>query len=249
MHGESGSGTAALLTADLGMTESGEARTMAGWMSDLWYQFNFCTVYTAFTLGFSYRSVGSLNMPKQGPVLVIANHESFLDPLAVGLAVRRQLHYLARKTLFRSPVFGTFLRSVGCVPVDQDGVAKEGLRTSIDLLQAGKTLLIFPEGERTWTGQMQAFKPGLSLILKKVPVPIVPVGVAGAFEAYPRTKLVPRLSPLFWAPSGRDVAASVGKVIQPEAYAKMPREELLEFLFHRVQEQVDHAGRLVRKVG
>src|SRR4051812_38487228 len=98
---------------------------MDSWQSRLWYDFNFCTVYSLFSLAFSYRSVGSHHMPRSGPVLIVANHESFLDPLAIGLAVRRRIHYLARKTLFRPPFFGNFLQSVGCVPVDQEGVAKE----------------------------------------------------------------------------------------------------------------------------
>ena len=62
---------------------------------------------------------------------MIANHESFLDPLAVGLAVRRRIHYLARRTLFTHPTFGNFLRSVGCVPVDQEGFAREGARLTV----------------------------------------------------------------------------------------------------------------------
>jgi 1-acyl-sn-glycerol-3-phosphate acyltransferase len=218
---------------------------MDSWLSGLWYQLNFCWVYTTFTFGFSFRSVGSRHVPRRGPVLLLSNHESFLDPLMVGLAARRRIHYLARKTLFRNPLFGNYLRSVGTVPVDQEGVAKEGLRTSIDLLQAGKALLIFPEGERTWTGQMQPFKPGIQLVLRKAPVPIVPVGVAGAFESYPRMNLLPKPSPLFWAPTGRGLACSVGPPIPPERYKGMEREELLDFLFRAVAVEVEKADRLV----
>lgn len=219
---------------------------MSDWRADLWYRFNFCVVWTGYTLGFSYRSVGSRNMPSDGPVLVLANHESFLDPLAVGLAVRRRLHYLARKTLFKSATFGNYLRSVGCIPVDQEGVAKEGLQKSIQALQQRKALLIFPEGERAMDGNMQAFKAGILLILRRVPVPIVPVGVAGAYEAYPRGATVPRFSPLFWTPTGAAVAAAVGKPILPERYAGMEREKMLDFLFNEVQTQVRLAERIVR---
>lgn len=221
--------------------------TWNSWRSELWYNFNYCWVYTAYTLAYSYRSVGSHHMPGEGPVLVIANHESFLDPLAVGLAVRRRLHYLARKTLFANPLFGNYLRSVGCVPVDQEGVAKEGLKTSIDLLQAGKAMLIFPEGERSWKGQLAPFKPGLLLLLKRVKVPIVPVGIAGAYEAYPRGAAVPKLSPLFWSGTGRAIAAAVGKPIPSAMLDGMPREQILETLFHAVQEQIDTAEKIVRK--
>lgn len=213
-------------------------------LSETWYSFNFCLTYLAYTFGFSFKSSGHHNMPQKGPVLVLANHESFLDPLAVGLAVRRRLHYLARKTLFNNPLFGNYLRSVGCVPVDQEGVAKEGLKTSIDLLQAGKALLIFPEGERAWDGVMQSFKPGIVLVLRKAPVTIIPVGVAGAYEAYPRKAPTPRFAPLFMPPSGAGIACSVGKPIPPERYQSMEREQLLQFLFQAVKSEVDKAEKL-----
>jgi 1-acyl-sn-glycerol-3-phosphate acyltransferase len=219
---------------------------MSNWRSDVWYRFNYSLVYATYTLGFSYRSAGSHYMPQEGPVLILANHESFLDPLAVGLAARRKIHYLARKTLFKG-VFGDYLRSVGCVAVDQDGVAKEGLKTSVDLLRSGKALLVFPEGERTSTGQMQPFKPGIWLVLRRAPVTIVPVGIAGAYEAYPRGARAPAFAPLFWPANGRGVAASVGKPIPPEEYASMEREALLEMLFRRVEAEVARAEQIKRR--
>lgn len=220
---------------------------MDSWRSFLWYEANFWTAWTWYTFAFSFRSEGCHHMPRSGPVLVVSNHESFLDPLAVGLAVRRRIHYLARKTLFKHPVFGSFLRSVGCVPVDQDGIAKEGIRTCIELLGANKAMLVFPEGERTLTGEMMSFKPGVALVMKKAPTPIVPVGVAGAYEAYPRGQKLPRLSPLFWRPTGAALAASVGKPIPPEHFADMSREQVLADLFQKVQAQVKEAEKIVRK--
>jgi 1-acyl-sn-glycerol-3-phosphate acyltransferase len=219
---------------------------MSNWRSDLWYRINYSLVYATYTLGFSYRSAGSHHMPQEGPVLILANHESFLDPLAVGLAARRKIHYLARKSLFKG-VFGDYLRSVGCVAVDQDGVAKEGLKTSVDLLHSGKALLIFPEGERSLTGQMQPFKPGIWLVLRRAPVTIVPVGIAGAHEAYPRGAKAPSFSPLFWPANGRALSASVGKPILPQEYAKMEREALLETLFQRVKAEVARAEQIKRR--
>ena len=179
---------------------------MNDWRSRLWYDFNFCTVWTLYSLLFSYRCRGFQHVPKNGPVLVLANHESYLDPIAVGLAVRRRVKFLARHSLFRPPWFGDYLRSVGCIEVDQS-MAKEGLRKSIQLLQAGEALIIFPEGQRTPTGQMLPFRRGIDLVLRKAPVPIVPVGVAGAYEAYPLHAPMPRFSPLFWPPTGAAVAA------------------------------------------
>ena len=222
---------------------------MNNWREWLWHRFNFCVLYPSFTLGFGLRTEGSRNIPRSGAVLLLANHESFLDPPLIGVAARRKLNYLARKTLFKSPPFAAYLRSMGTIPVDQEGVAKEGLRTSIDLLRAGKALLIFPEGERTPTGQMQAFKPGIQLVLRKAPVPIVPIGVAGAYEALPRHLKLPRLSPLFWPATGASIAISMGKPIPPERYQSLSREALLDFLFQQVQAQVQQARKMIRKIG
>jgi 1-acyl-sn-glycerol-3-phosphate acyltransferase len=219
---------------------------MPDWLSSLWYQFNFCTCWAGFTFGFSLRTHGAYHVPREGPVLILANHESFLDPLAVGLAVRRRIRYLARKTLFRSGLFGNYLRSVGCIPVDQEGVAKEGIRASLDVLQAGHALLIFPEGERTHTGRMQPLKPGILLLMKRFPVTIVPVGVAGAYEAYPRKARIPKLSPLFWTSTGASLGVSVGRPIPPTRFEGMERDAILDTLFQEIQTQVKRAERLRR---
>jgi 1-acyl-sn-glycerol-3-phosphate acyltransferase len=212
-----------------------------------WYDFYYCLVYSFFSLGYSYRSCGSRNMPQTGPVLILANHESFLDPLVVGLAVRRRVHSLARSTLFRPEWFGRFLRDMGTLPVDIDGSPRDGLEKSIQVLKSGEPLVVYPEGERCWDGQMQEFKPGICLMLKTVPVPVVPVGIAGAFEAFPRTKKYPRFSPLFWSPTPGAIAAAVGKPILPSQYANLKRPEQLRLFENAVREQITQAEKIARK--
>jgi 1-acyl-sn-glycerol-3-phosphate acyltransferase len=94
---------------------------------------------------------------------------------------------------------------------------------------------------------MLPFKPGILLLMKKAPVPIVPNGIAGAYESFPRSQLLPRLSPLFWPATGADVAVSIGRPLLPAHFAKLGREEILKDLFHAVQAQVRRAERLRRK--
>jgi 1-acyl-sn-glycerol-3-phosphate acyltransferase len=84
-------------------------------------------------------------------------------------------------------------------------------------------------------------------VLRKAPVPILPVGVAGAFEAYPRTAKLPRFSPLFWPATGASVAVSVGEPIQPERYQNLGREELLTLFSDRIRAQVKQAEKMIRK--
>jgi 1-acyl-sn-glycerol-3-phosphate acyltransferase len=223
--------------------------SMSDWLSRFWYESNRCWVMAAISLGFSLRFEGGRNIPRTGPALLVANHQSFLDPLAIGIATPRQLCYLARKTLFNQPQFGGYLRSVGCVPVDQEGFAREGLKTTLHLLKEGKVVLVFPEGERTPTGKMLPLKPGVHLLIKKSGAPVVPVGIAGAFDAYPRMNLLPRLSPPFLPATKAAVAVSVGQALDPQHYAHWPRELVLEDLFYKIHEQEKRAESLRRKPG
>jgi 1-acyl-sn-glycerol-3-phosphate acyltransferase len=217
-------------------------------LSWLWYEFWYGVMMTAFTFGWSYRMEGRRNIPRTGPALLLANHESFIDPLLVGIASRRHLWYLARKTAFKG-LLGWFLPTVNTVPVDQEGVAKEGLKTMIDLLQAGKPVLIFPEGERAWDGAMKPFKPGIHLIIKKTLPPIIPVGVAGAHEALPRRRAlpIPIPSPLFLPAGKATIAVSIGTPIDGRRYKDMPREQCLAELFLAVKEEQERAEHLRRK--
>src|SRR5262245_47164414 len=183
---------------------------MQDWLDYLWYEFVYWTTGTASILLQSFRVEGARNIPPAGPALLIANHQSFLDPPLLGIAARRHLTYLARDTLFINPIFGWFIRSVGAVPIDQEGFARQGLKTIMDQLRQGKAVLVFPEGERTPHGEMLPLKPGIMLLIKRVQTPIIPVGIAGAFDAYPRSKVLPTPAPLFLPPSRRTVAASIG---------------------------------------
>jgi 1-acyl-sn-glycerol-3-phosphate acyltransferase len=212
--------------------------------SDLWHQSLYPLVYAAYTLAWGLRTEGSRHVPRTGPVLILANHESFLDPAAVGLAVRRPIGYLARKTLFRSRLFAALMPRLGAVAVDQEGMAKEGIRASLDILQSGRPLLVFPEGERTSTGEMQPFKPGIHLLLRRAEAPVLPVGIAGAFDAFPRRAKLPKLTPLFWPAEKGRLAVSVGAPVPARRFADLPREQALKELFGLVHAQVGRARRL-----
>jgi len=152
---------------------------------------------------------GQRHIPRRGPALLIANHQSMLDPIIIGLASPRRLCYLARKTLFRNPLAGAVLRSVGGVELDMEGIGKEGFKTILHELQRGQAVVVYPEGTRTEDGRIQPFRPGIQLLIRRTEAPIVPIGIAGAFEVWPYWRPLPRLAPLF-PPAGGGVAASVG---------------------------------------
>jgi 1-acyl-sn-glycerol-3-phosphate acyltransferase len=220
---------------------------MESWLSHAWFEVNYLLGMTAFTLGFSYRSEGRRNIPARGPALLIANHQSYLDPILVGLACRRPLCYLGRKTLFRHTLFRLFIQSLGAVPIDQQGVGKEGIKTVLEQLDLGRAVVVFPEGERTPHGDIQPLKPGIQLLVRRSRAPIVPVGIAGAYQALPRWRKYPLCAPLFLPAGQAAIAVSVGKPLDGQKISQLPREQALEEMLREIKKANDRAERLRRK--
>lgn len=213
----------------------------------LLYEIGYWSSQIGLTWGFSYRSEGRHNIPATGPALLLANHQSFFDPSIVGCGTRRHLRFLARKTLFRNRLFGALIHRLNAVPVDQEGVAKDGLKTIMDELKAGEAVLVFPEGERTPNGEIQPLRPGVLLLIRRLEVPIVPIGIAGAFDALPRTRKWPKLSPFFLPSTGADIAVSIGKPICAARYRDMPRDKVLTELREELKRAKERAERLRRR--
>jgi 1-acyl-sn-glycerol-3-phosphate acyltransferase len=134
---------------------------------------------------FRYQVVGREKLVQDGPVLIAANHESFLDPPLVGVAYDQAVHYLARKTLFRGPTKWLYPRW-NAIPVDQEAPDMNSLKKIIKLLRSGEQVVVFPEGARTLTGELQPGEAGVGLIAAKSQATIQPVRIFGAFQALPR---------------------------------------------------------------
>jgi 1-acyl-sn-glycerol-3-phosphate acyltransferase len=200
----------------------------------LLFRGSFAATFAAFTLGFSVRTAGTHRMPMHGPVLLVANHQSFLDPPLVGVAARRELVYVARKTLFRNRLFAALIGAYNAVPIDQEGIGKDGIRIILEQLQMGRAVLVFPEGERTPTGPMVPLKPGIHLLIKRAQAVIVPVGIAGAFEAWPRSQPLPMPAPLFCPDVRGTIGVVIGKPEDARRYADMPRAPALAELATKI---------------
>jgi 1-acyl-sn-glycerol-3-phosphate acyltransferase len=132
-------------------------------------------------------------VPLEGPVILAANHASFLDPPLIGAGFNRMVNYLARNTLFDAPVVGALLRSWKVVPVDREGGGGAGLKAILDRLIDGGIILLFPEGTRTSDGELRPARAGIGLAVIKSDAPVVPVRIFGTFEAYGRHMKIPRL--------------------------------------------------------
>ncbi len=198
------------------------------------------------TFGFGLRAAGRANVPPTGPALLVANHQSFIDPWLVGQAAPRRLKYLARHTLFTNPLFGRLITAYGAVPIDR-GFGKEGLQAVLAQLRAGRAVVVFAEGERTRTGAMQPLKAGVALLLKKADCPVIPVGIAGAFAMWPRHQLLPAPEPLVLPADGRGLAVAFGRPLPAGRLQSLDRETVLGTVQAAMMDAVGVAERVRRK--
>ena len=117
----------------------------------------------SYWLLFGWRAYNRERVPLEGPVILAANHASFIDPPLVGIPLKRPLNYMARDTLFRFPGVGATLRSWQAIPVDRGGGGGAGLKAILDRLLKGGAILLFPEGTRTHDGKLQPGRSGIGL--------------------------------------------------------------------------------------
>lgn len=195
-----------------------------------WYTFGYNLSKVVAKTMFRFRVVHRERIIETGGALLAMNHQSFLDPPLAGICCKRQIHYLARKTLLDWPVLGPILPKLNVVPVNQDRADMSALKTVIKLVRAGNCTIIFPEGGRTGDGKLQPAQPGLGLIIAKTLVPVVPMRIFGAYEAYPMGAKFPKLRP---------ITIVVGEpIIFTEADLIGEGRELYQRLSERVMERI-----------
>ncbi len=148
------------------------------------YFVGWCFFRALYKFYFGWRVFNPERVPLKGPVILAANHASYLDPPLVGAGLRRDINYLARESLFRFPVMGWVLRQWNSVPVDREGGGARGLKAILERLLAGGAIILFPEGTRTRNGELQPARSGIGLTVIKSSAPVVPVRVFGTYEAY-----------------------------------------------------------------
>lgn len=145
---------------------------------------------------FRMRVHGRENIIEDGPALLAMNHQSFLDPPFGGICCRREIFYLARKTLFDVPVLGFVIRHLNVIGVDREGSDISALKNVIRTIRGGGCTIVFPEGTRTRDGNLQPARPGAGLIIAKTLAPVIPMRIFGAFDAFPRDAKFPRPRPV-----------------------------------------------------
>jgi len=130
-------------------------------------------------LFWGFRVEGAERLPREGGVLVASNHVSYADPVVVGAGISRELHFFAKRELFRNRWFGGLIRSYNAVPVRRGAVERETIARVTSVLRGGGALLYFPEGTRSKDGRVKDALPGVGMIAVAAAVPILPVYARG----------------------------------------------------------------------
>lgn len=192
----------------------------------LWFDLSEALCRLVLKILYRFRIVGAERVPSQGPCIFVCNHQSLLDPVINGCAViDRQLTAMAREGLFRFKPFAWLMRSYGAIALKDTGGDSAAFKAALGELRAGRSILIYPEGSRTLDGCVHTFQAGVALLIRRAQVQVVPLGIEGAYEVWPRGRSLPSLT-------GR-IEVEVG---EPIAFESLPLDAptLLPMLRERV---------------
>lgn len=144
-------------------------------------------------LGSSLIVEGREQIPRRGPVLLVGNHVGTVDPPLTGALVpRSDVHYMAKSEHFRTALLRWLFRGYHAFPVVRGTADRAALRHSLHLLASGHVLMLYPEGHRSWDGQMRRPHPGAGFLARHSGAPVVPVAIWGSEDVIPKGKKLPR---------------------------------------------------------
>jgi len=137
-----------------------------------------------YAIVFPLKIVGKENVPKEGGVLLCANHISLLDPMTIGIKLDRQVKYMAKAELFQIPVLGWLIKKLGAFPVKRGGVSKESIKTALNTLRGGNVMGIFPEGTRN--SDAGVAKKGAASFALRSGAAVIPAAIVGQYKSFRR---------------------------------------------------------------
>lgn len=149
---------------------------------------------------FRTRVYGRENIPKDGAVILAANHASNIDPPLMASLIERPVSYMAKIELFENPIFGAAIRRCHAFPVKRGASDRGAIKAAVTVLKEGHMLGLFPEGTRSKTGELQKAEAGIALIASMTGAPIVPVAILNSHRIFANGGLLPQLRIMYGAP-------------------------------------------------
>ena len=157
---------------------------------------SFLLVFPLFRVVFRGRTTGNERVPMSGPLVVVANHGSHLDPPLLGHGLGRPVAFMAKAELFRIPLLGRLIRACGAYPVKRGASDREAIRTATAKLQEGWAIGVFLDGTRQPDGRVNRPMPGAALLAARSGAPLLPVAIVNSHRALGAGRSLPRLVPL-----------------------------------------------------
>ncbi|MCK5618479.1 MAG: 1-acyl-sn-glycerol-3-phosphate acyltransferase, partial [Candidatus Krumholzibacteria bacterium] len=145
----------------------------------LYFRFGQWLARSVFRVVFGLRVDRKIKIDYEENYIYACNHVAYADPPSIGSTLPREVHFIAKSTLFENRLFGWLLRSVNTMPLRRGVFDREAVERSIELLNAGRSLMIFPEGQRQFVGRLGPPKRGVGLLAVTTGVAVVPVYVQG----------------------------------------------------------------------
>ncbi|MDF2858390.1 MAG: acyl-phosphate glycerol 3-phosphate acyltransferase [Neobacillus sp.] len=154
------------------------------------YSFAKSVVYSVFKPLYRMEVIGTEDFPKEGGVLLCANHIHNFDPLVVGINAPRPVHFMAKEEIFKVPVLGSIVRKCNAFPVKRGMGDREALRTGMKVLKDGHVFGLFPEGTRSKTGEIGKGLAGAGFFALRSDAFVIPCAIIGPYKSFSKLKVV-----------------------------------------------------------
>ena len=194
-----------------------EVKNKNGLARRIWHEFGRFISVGIVWLMYRVKVYGKENIPQDGAVLILSNHQSFLDIMLCQGWLRRPFYYVPRDTLFVG-FWGWMIDSFYTIPINQEQVGIKSMRAIIDILKHGHIVCLYPEGSRTFDGKIDEIKPGFSLLVRRSGAVMLPMVIDGIFERWPRGQKYPKFGGRVGVMYGKPIPADHIKEIGEEKF-------------------------------
>lgn len=182
-----------------------------------------------FKILFRLKAFGRDNIPRSGGFIMASNHASILDPIILGVASPRKLHYIAKQELFKNKIFSWALTKVNAFPLKRGALSKDTIKKALDILNSCEPIAIFPEGTRSIDGSLQQPQLGVGLLSYMSKVLVVPAYIDGTNGILPKGAKIPR---------AKKVSVYFGKPMDIGKFDIEDKKEIYQKISNRIMESI-----------